>query len=537
MNTPDGVKSVRAALLCTASDIPATRKLGGFVGHGSLKGCSRCLKNFPTAHFGEKPDYRGFDRSCWPKRCLGDHKLQGMNWKHANTLKKRQDIEHEYGVRFTELLRLPYFDSIRYAIVDPMHNVLLGSAKHMMILWKENKIVTEALFAIIQEVVDKYVTPVGLGRIPHKIASGFSAFTADQWKNWTLVYSLIALKDVLPDHHYQCWHTFVLACNLMCSRAISHASVSQMDEYLIQFCKRVEQLFGINGCTPNLHLHGHLHECFLDYGPSDSFWLFSFERLNGILGSVCTNNHAIEIQLMRKFVSMQQIFHRLNSGIVDDELRELLESTTKGSLRSHELREIPLLQPLSLNNVGHDACKLLPAVKQNCLQPGEVRCINDLMRIHFEESFVKTLLIYDYSRAAMFNDEVYGSINSQHANSSLVCVRIRHNANGQSTRPGFVVKYMKVNVIVKSSFQDRETSILVNVAAIHYLDERPNKEWFGTPTEVWQKAVNCSEINAYVTLRDIMCRCAYVTKQVRFGLQLVENITAVVPIYYFAGLI
>ena len=83
MNTPDGVKSVRASLLCTASDIPATRKLGGFVGHGSLKGCSRCLKNFPTAHFGEKTDYRGFDRSCWPKRCLGDNKLQGMNWKQC----------------------------------------------------------------------------------------------------------------------------------------------------------------------------------------------------------------------------------------------------------------------------------------------------------------------------------------------------------------------------------------------------------------------------------------------------------------------
>ena len=151
--------------------------------------------------------------------------------------------------------------------------------------------------------------------------------------------------------------------------------------------------------------------------------------------------------------------------------------------------------------------------------------------------FLKSLLIYDYSRAAMFNDEIYGSINSQQANSSLVCVRIRHNANGQTTRPGFVVKVMKVNVIVKSSFQDRETSILVNVAAIHYLDEHPNKDRFGSPTEVWQKAVNCSEINAYVTLRDIMCCCAYVTKQVRFGPQLEENITAVVPIYYFAVLI
>ena len=56
-----------------------------------------------------------------------------------------------------------------------MHNVLLGSAKHMMILWKENKIVTEAHFTNIQAIVDKFVIPVDIGRIPHKIAFGFSA--------------------------------------------------------------------------------------------------------------------------------------------------------------------------------------------------------------------------------------------------------------------------------------------------------------------------------------------------------------------------
>ena len=80
-----------------------------------------------------------------------------------------------------------------------MHNVLLGSAKHMMMLWKENKIVTEAHFTNIQVIVGKFVTPVDIGRIPYKIASGFSAFTADQWKNWSSVYSLIAMKDILPD--------------------------------------------------------------------------------------------------------------------------------------------------------------------------------------------------------------------------------------------------------------------------------------------------------------------------------------------------
>ena len=36
--------------------------------------------------------------------------------------------------------------------------------------------------------------------------------------------------------------------------------------------------------SPNLHLCLHICECALDYGPLSSFWCFSFERMNGILG-------------------------------------------------------------------------------------------------------------------------------------------------------------------------------------------------------------------------------------------------------------
>ena len=46
MTTPEGFKTIRAALLCTVSDIPATRKLCGFVGHAALKGCSKVFKVF-----------------------------------------------------------------------------------------------------------------------------------------------------------------------------------------------------------------------------------------------------------------------------------------------------------------------------------------------------------------------------------------------------------------------------------------------------------------------------------------------------------
>ena len=43
----------------------------------------------------------------------------------------------------------------------------------------------------------------------------------------------------------------------------------------------------------NMHLHGHLKECILDFGPVYTFWLFSFERLNGVLGFYHTNRHDI----------------------------------------------------------------------------------------------------------------------------------------------------------------------------------------------------------------------------------------------------
>ena len=64
-----------------------------------------------------------------------------------------------------------------------MHSILV-SAKHIMMLWKESGMIVDDHFASIQ-----YVTPADIGWIPHKLSSEFSSFTADQWKDWTLIYS------------------------------------------------------------------------------------------------------------------------------------------------------------------------------------------------------------------------------------------------------------------------------------------------------------------------------------------------------------
>lgn len=536
MPTSQGLKEIKAILLCAACDIPASRKLGGFLGHAAEKGCSRCLKSFPTEKFGEKKDYSGFDRSKWPKRSVEDHKKFGMCWKHANTLSRRREIEQKYGIRFTELLRLPYFDTVRFVVVDPMHNVLLGSAKLLVTLWKDTGVLSAANFDSIQATVNKVITPADIGRIPHKIASQFSSFTADQWKNWTLIYSIIALKPIIPERNYRCWCVFVDACRLLCSRAISQDGIAKLDTLLIRFCQMFECLYGTSSCTPNLHLHGHLKECILDFGPASSFWAFPFERLNGILGAVPTNHKNIETQMMRKFSSNQQILQALENG-QDEELQKLFNPflTSKGSLKHQELPELPLLSELSLSNVEtiNKSCKLIPPVREGCLDGFKHAAIELKCKEAFGCAYQRTLLIHSYSSAAYIGGELYGSINSIHSNSAMIYAK---SSDSSSVIPGVSFQFLKVTVILKDGTDDRTVELCF--CALDWLLEHPEKHWFHSPVEVWQKLhiLPNAKPNTFIPVSNIVCRCAYLIDVVRFSRVLEEVVTIVVPLNNFSGL-
>lgn len=248
---------VRAALLCVACDVPAARKVCGFSGRRAFRGCSKCLKPFPTEHFGEKADYTGFKREEWEPRTLDMHKESARLHRAATTLVAQKSIERESGCRYSVLLELPYFDPIRMCVVDPMHN-LLGTAKHMLSVWTDLNLLSPTHFKDIQIKVDSFSTPEDVGRIPTKIASGFSGFKADQWRNWTVIFSLFCLKEILPRSDYNCWKKFVKACHLLCCRTITLEQLHQADELLLEFCTAFAQLYGKDCCNINLHLHGHL---------------------------------------------------------------------------------------------------------------------------------------------------------------------------------------------------------------------------------------------------------------------------------------
>ena len=225
------------------------------------------------------------------------HRRDVQEVMKCNTKTARAKKESELGCRYSILLDLPYFDAPTMLAVDPMHNLFLGTGKHMINIWIEKGLLDSGKFEQMQNFVDNMTVLCDVGRIPRKIETGFSTFKAEQYKNWIIFYSIPSLFDILPSEHLECWRHFVLACRILSQHKISRIELDLADALLMQFCKRVERLHGKEAVSPNMHMHGHLKEVVLDYGPVQEFWLFSFERYNGILSKQPTNNRVTTMPL------------------------------------------------------------------------------------------------------------------------------------------------------------------------------------------------------------------------------------------------
>ena len=265
-----GDKNIRCALLCVACDSPAGRKACGFLGHSAKLGCTKCLKEFPGCVGFKK--YSGFDRSHWKPRTNAIHRTNALSLLHCKTKSELRMKESRYGCRYSVLLSLPYFNPIRMLAIDPMHTLFLCVAKHFLskVLISKNLLLASH-FNLIQNRVDRIRVPAGLGRIPTKIESGFSAFTANQFKNWVLYYSVLALRGILINADMECWKHFVLACRLLCSKEITKESLQLASVLLVKFSQRCEKQYGEDIITPSMHMMCHLHECVLDFGPLHEF--------------------------------------------------------------------------------------------------------------------------------------------------------------------------------------------------------------------------------------------------------------------------
>ncbi len=129
---------------------------------------------------------------------VGAKDFSGCNWplrlnltqvktiQDAPTITERNRRQTNLGYRYSILLELDYIDPVRMLVIDLMHNLFLGSAKHITkSVWRANNVLDISdpkRCEQVQNTMNSIHAPIYLGRILIKIETGFSGFTADQFK-------------------------------------------------------------------------------------------------------------------------------------------------------------------------------------------------------------------------------------------------------------------------------------------------------------------------------------------------------------------
>src|ERR1700678_2018376 len=70
--------------------------------------------------------YGNIDCDMWRRRTNAKCRAYAESFRAAESEEEREAVFNASGLRWSELLRLPYFDPARFVVVDAMHNLFLG---------------------------------------------------------------------------------------------------------------------------------------------------------------------------------------------------------------------------------------------------------------------------------------------------------------------------------------------------------------------------------------------------------------------------
>ena len=114
---------VRCALLLLVCDLPAARKAAGFASTAHEHFCSICHCTRSQHGYGD------LDYHAWQRRTNSECRSFASRFEAAKDEETRAELFKRSGMRWSELLRLPYFDIVQCVVVDAMHNLFLGLIK------------------------------------------------------------------------------------------------------------------------------------------------------------------------------------------------------------------------------------------------------------------------------------------------------------------------------------------------------------------------------------------------------------------------
>ncbi|PPQ66510.1 hypothetical protein CVT24_007059 [Panaeolus cyanescens] len=112
-------RAFKAILIPVVCDMLAARQV---IGHTSSPTshdlCTQCDL--------DKDDIDITDRQQWPEKSVDHVRRCAEAWKNAPDEAERDRLFNAYGIRWSPLLRLPYWDPIKYTVIDSMHTLDLN---------------------------------------------------------------------------------------------------------------------------------------------------------------------------------------------------------------------------------------------------------------------------------------------------------------------------------------------------------------------------------------------------------------------------
>ncbi|SMN01272.1 hypothetical protein SPONN_2357 [uncultured Candidatus Thioglobus sp.] len=514
---------MRAALLVVASDLPAIRKITQFLGHKADLGCSRCKfraeREAGTVGASGKMSY--FTTNTAESRTHEEVALQANQFLQANNKTDAAKVAKENGVRYTELVRLPYFDLIRMVSIDPMHTVHLGMVR------KETELILSTLAPTKKDEFIRRVKslklPYDLGRLPTNMfdSTGLSGVTAAQWKTFAIVYARPCLYKLLAPEPYKCLVLLAKIVEMISSPVYILEDIPKLYRLITDHHQLFRKVYGKWAVSVNYHMCLHIPDIVMDLGPPQTFWCYPYERMNGMLAGTPNSRRCVEVEVLDRFLR-EFTFSTIDLPKVDP---ALVPNSLKGFADIPELEdELPpypttayVLSLLNCSPENHFST-------QQEIDRGEVK--DWPVKLLFPSKTVRLTPSF-YKELASFFDGLYGDslhyVQPRIRKYGRCCVNGQYfSSNFNSTERGSVVKamfaeedneiapyfgkvsfYFTVNVVVNNESKPHILSY-VHWFKFRCKDVEPQSRLYMVSKQVYMR-------DRIVSPRRFLCRCVLVS--------------------------
>ncbi len=236
-----------------------------------------------------------------------DHSLRTNDEHHRHAHQAVEEGVRVSGVKGPSvLMRLPHFNIITGFTPDYMHAVLLGICRQMTTLWFDSSYHQSPWYIGRSiERLDKQLLAI---RPPHEITRRPRSlktrryFKANEWRAFLLFYSTVILEGVLGRRFKRHWDLVVAAIHALLKDEVKTTSVDIAERQLSEFVEQMEDLYGVQHLSFNIHQLMHLSQSVRNWGPLWAISGFTFEDQNGVLLKFVKGTQYVPEQIYNQFV-------------------------------------------------------------------------------------------------------------------------------------------------------------------------------------------------------------------------------------------